>query len=221
MMRRHKLALSLLAGSAAVLAYPVAGLVGGVLPTNAGWEPPAAGITVYIESNGVHTGIIMPKLAAGVDWRPVFPARDLRDPRYAAYDHVSVGWGDRDFYLHTPTWSDLKLSTLVAAAMGSDRTLLHVDHVPRPAPDGEVRRLIVRPAEYRRLAAYVRASLVPDGERQPGYYDYDAFYGARGRYSALWTCNNWVGEALRGAGARIGAWTPFPFTVMWWFPRHA
>jgi uncharacterized protein (TIGR02117 family) len=217
-MRRRSLAAVLAGTSALILAYPIAGIAGGAIPANAGWSPPANGITIYVESNGVHTGIVMPKVAAGVDWRGVFPGGDLVDPRSAAYDHVSVGWGERDFYLETRTWADLKLSTVAAAAFGSDRTLLHVDHVPRPAPDPELRRIVVRPAEYRRIAAYVRASLVDGGERHPGYFRYDAFYAARGRYSAVHTCNAWVGEALRFAGIRVGVWTPFPSTVMRWFP---
>lgn len=220
-MRRRPSASVLIGTSVALFGYPLAGFAGGALPTNAGWTAPAAGITLYIESNGVHTGIVMPKLAAGVDWRPMFPGEDLRDPRFAGHDHVSVGWGERDFYLRTPSWADVTFSTVVAAAIGSDHTLLHVDHVPAPAPDGEVRRLVVRPAEYRRLAAYVQASLVAGGERRHGYYRYDAFYEARGRYSAWRTCNDWVGDALRFAGVRIGAWTPFSATVMWWFPSHA
>ncbi|WBH15506.1 TIGR02117 family protein [Sphingomonas radiodurans] len=203
-----------------VLAYPVAGVVGGLIPSNAGWAPPERGITIYIESNGIHTGIVMPKLAAGVDWREDFPARDLVDPRYGALDHLSIGWGERNFYIGTPTWADLKPSVVLGAAVGSDETMVHVDHVPRPAPDGEVRRLVVRPAEYRRLAAYVRASLVPGGERHPGYFRYDVFYAAHGRYSAIHTCNAWVGNALRFAGIRVGAWTPFPGAVMRWFPRY-
>lgn len=217
---RHLTLALVLSGIALPLAYPIAGVLGGMVPTNASWTPPEQGITLYVESNGVHTGIVMPKLAAGVDWRPIFPAGDVREPRFAAHDHVSIGWGERDFYLATPTWSDLKPRTVIAAATGSDRTLIHVDHVPRPSPDDEVRRLVIRPAEYRRLAAYVRASLIDGGERRPGYYRYDAFYEARGRYSALRTCNSWIGDALRFAGVRIGAWTPFPVTVMWWFPRH-
>jgi uncharacterized protein (TIGR02117 family) len=203
-----------------LLIYPAAGFLGGVIPSNAGWSPPEQGVTIYVESNGVHTGIVMPKAAAGVDWRDVFPARDLADPRYGRFDHVSVGWGEQDFYLGTPTWSDLKLATVLAAATGSDRTLVHVDHVPRPTPDGEVRRLIVRPDEYRRLAAYVRASLVPGGAHHRGYYRYDVFYAAHGHYSAIRTCNAWTGDALRFAGVRVGAWTPFPSNVMRWFAPH-
>lgn len=218
MRRSRTIAASL---TALVAAYPIAGFSGGMIPSNAGWAPPERGVTLYVESNGVHTGIVMPKVAAGVDWRGVFPARDLADGRYARFDHISVGWGEQDFYLGTPTWSDLKLSTILAAAVGSDRTLVHVDHVPRPAPDGAVRRVIVRPAEYRRLAAFVRASLAPAGARHRGYFDYDAFYAAHGRYSAIHTCNAWVGDALRFAGVRVGAWTPFPATVTRWFAPYA
>lgn len=199
-----------------VLAYAAAGLVGGSLPVNAGWRAPADGVTIWIQSNGVHTGLVMPKVAAGVDWRRVAPAQDLGDPRYGAYGFVAIGWGERDFYLDTPTWTDLRPATIVAAAIGSDRTLLHVEHVPRPVVGPDVRRVVLRPQEYRRLAAFVAASLA-SRRYWPGYAGNDVFYEARGRYSAAWTCNNWTGAALRAAGVRIGRWTPFPVTVMGWF----
>jgi uncharacterized protein (TIGR02117 family) len=219
-MHRRRITIVLASSSAIILAYPLAGLAGGAITSNSNWSAPAQGVTIFIESNGVHTGIVMPKQAAGVDWRGVFPGGDIADPRYAAHDHISVGWGERDFYLHTPTWADLKLSTVVAAAVGREDTLVHVDHVPRPPPGGELRRLTVRPAEYRRLAAYIQASLVRGGPRHRGYFGYDVFYTARGRYSAIRTCNAWIGDALRFAGIQTGAWTPFPVTVQWWYPRY-
>ncbi|HVJ01043.1 MAG TPA: DUF2459 domain-containing protein [Sphingomonas sp.] len=30
------------------------------------------------------------------------------------------------------------------------------------------------------------------------------------------TCNNWTGEGLRTAGAKMGIWTPFTWGVMKW-----
>ena len=205
----------------AIAAYPLCGFIAGGIPANPGWSQPQQGVTLFIESNGVHVGIVMPKQAAGVDLRGVFPDRDLSDPRFGGHGHVSVGGGERDFYLETPTWADLKPQTVVAAAFGSDRTLVHVDHVPAPAPGSDVRRLVIRPAEYRRLVAYVQASLVPGGERHRGYFGADAFYQAHGRYSAFHTCNAWVGDALRFAGIRTGVWTPFPATVQWWYAPYA
>lgn len=102
--------------------------------------------------------------------------------------------------------------------MGSDATLVHASHLPRPAAGDDVRTIVLRPAEYRRLAGFLRASIVARPAHEPGYGAYDAFYTGTGRYSAVRTCNAWVGDALRRAGVRVGAWTPFPATVMWWFP---
>ena len=203
--------LSLLAGG-----YAAAGLVGGAIPAHAGWRPPARGIRVYIESNGIHVGLVVPKVAAGVDWRDWAPGADLADPRYGGYDHLAIGWGDKAFYLETATWADVRPRTLLAAARGSDATLMHVEHVPEPR-GGDVRSLLLRPEEYRRLASYIRASIAPRRTRYRGYDANDVFYAARGHYSAVQTCNAWAGDALRQAGIRVGRWTPFPVTVMAWF----
>jgi uncharacterized protein (TIGR02117 family) len=198
-------------------AYLFAGLIGGALPRNAGWRPPQSGVTIWVESNGVHTGLVLPKVAAGVDWRGLFPPQHLADLRYGRWDHLSVGWGERTFYLETPTWWDVKSRTVLAAAVGSGDTLLHVDHVPTPATEPYVRPIVLRPAEYRRLAAYIRATLAQRPAHQRGYYGYDAFYTARGRYSWRRTCNAWTGDALAYAGVKVGRWTPLPNTVLWWF----
>ena len=204
-----------LAGLLGLLAaYAAAGLVGGAIPANSGWRPPGQGVTIWVENNGVHTGLVLPKVAAGVDWRRLAPATHLRDPRYGAHEHIAVGWGDRDFFLGTPRWADVRPGAVLWAAVGSATTLLHVEHVPRPRVGPGVRRIVLRPEEYRRLAAFVRASW-KGGQRWPGYGGHDAFYEARGRYSAIRTCNSWIGAALRAAGVRVGRWTPFPETVPW------
>ena len=200
-----------------IAGYATAGLIGGALPANAGWRQPPDGVVIFVQSNGVHTGIVVPKVAAGVDWRGAFPASDLADPRYGGWDHLVIGWGERNFYLGTPTWSDVRPATVLAAAIGSDATLVHVDHVPPPRLSDDERRIVLRPEEYRRLAGFIRATLMPGGRRYRGYDVYDAFYQARGRYSAFNTCNAWTGDALRHAGVRVGAWTPFPATVLGWF----
>ena len=200
-----------------VVGYGVAGLVGGAIPSHRDWRPPARGVTVYIESNGIHVGLVVPKVAAGIDWRGWAPGADLAAPRYEGYDHLAIGWGERTFYLDTPHWRDVRPGRVLAATIGSDATLLHVEHVPAPEPGNDVRRIVLRPEEYRRLAAFIRASAAPQRQRWRGYDRNDAFYAARGHYSALRTCNAWVGDALRFAGVRVGRWTPFPVTVLQWF----
>jgi uncharacterized protein (TIGR02117 family) len=202
------------------LAYLLAGQIGGMIPSNGDWVQAKRGVVVFVETNGIHTGIVVPVSAAGVDWRDLVKPEHLGDPRYAG-THLAFGWGERQFYLNTPTWADVSASTVARSAFGSDETLVHVDHLPPPIPDERIRTLVLSDAEYRRLSAYIRASfrLTKAGQSQPvkGYGPADSFYEGRGHYDALKTCNAWTGDALRHAGVKVGAWTPFSWSVMRWF----
>ena len=223
-----RLMVGLFAGFALLLAgYIVAGLVGGAIPTNMQRTPPERGIPVWVADNGIHVSLILPYAGkgAGADWRDLVRPEDISDPRYAAHTHLGFGWGERGFYLNTPTWWDLRPATLLHAGFGSDASVVHVDHLPEPEPGPAVRRILLRPHEYRRLTAYIRASFATGADGRapsvPGYGPADAFYTAHGRYSALRTCNVWIGDALRYAGVHIGLWTPFPVTIMGWLPPHS
>lgn len=213
---------ALLTFAALILAYGAAGLVGGSIPANAGWRPPAHGVTIYVESNGVHTDLVVPVVVAGIDWRGLIRPGDIADPRYAAYDHLAIGWGEARFYRETPHWRDVRPLTVLHAAFGSDETLVHVEHIPAPPTGPETRPIVLTDQQYRRLAAFIQASFahVPPGTRPKifhGYGAFDAFYSGFGRYDGLMTCNAWTGAALRAAGVRVGRWTPFAVTVIGWF----
>ncbi len=217
-LRARALAGWLVKGLALVmLTYTAGGLIGGSIPANAGWTPPASGVRILVEDNGIHTGLVLPVNAAGVDWSQDFPAGDIRDPRFAKLGWIAVGWGDRAFYVETPTWNDVKFSTVARAAIGSTRTVLHVEHVREPPLAPDTKAIVISEDAYRRLAAYVRATRGPGGKVAAGYGINDVFYDGQGTYSALRTCNEWTGGALRVAGVRVGLWTPFPVDVMTWF----
>lgn len=197
------------------LLYLAAGAIGGAIPLNAGWREPQDGVTIYVATNGLHSGLMLPTRAAGIDWSPLVRPEHIHDPRYAGR-WLWFGWGDRDFYLNTPTWAALSPRTALSALIGSDRTLMHVDHVLEPWDDARPLRLTRE--QYRRLAAAIGNSFDPADRRPiPGYDVADVFYPARGHYDAIRTCNWWTGRMLRQAGIRIGAWTPFSATVMQWF----
>lgn len=200
---------------AALSLYVLLGFAGGAI-ARAGSSPrPPDGVTIWVEDNGVHTGLVLPKVAAGVDWRGDWPASDLRDPRFGGHGYVAIGWGDRGFFLETPRWRDLRPGVVVAAALGTEATLLHVEHVARPVKGDRVRSVVLRPDEYRALVRFVRDSRGA-GAAIPGYGAHDAFYPATGRYDLHRTCNAWTGDALATAGVRVGRWTPFAATAMWW-----
>ena len=197
----------------------------GTVPVNAGWEEARAdepgAVTIFIRSNGVHTWIVMPKVYGRIDWRPFAPPEHLADPRYGAASHVGFGYGNREFYLNTPTWADLTFSRALGAFSGGGRSLLHVEHIHDPRPDPWQRAIVLRADEYARLAEFIVRRFQRDGAGRTmpvlgrGYGGSDMFYEANGGYSLYLTCNEWSGRALRGAGVRTGLWTPLSESIMW------
>ena len=204
----------------------LAGWIGSSIPRNREWrEPPPddpAAITIYVETNGVHTALVLPKHTALKDWGETFPVSDLGNPA-APYTHVSISWGEREVFLNTPTWADLSPLTVLHIAGVGGEGLLHVAHYVRPAPAGDIRLLRLSAAQYDAIVRQIEAMLSPGsvGEPRrhyPGYGVYDAFYDARGRYTAANTCNQWTSDTLAAAGVRTGTWTPFAGGVMKWVP---
>ena len=72
-------------------------------------------VEIFILSNGVHTDIVMPASNAHLDWSTFFPTQNTWS-KENGYPFISLGWGDKGFYLETPTWADLKTSTALKAA---------------------------------------------------------------------------------------------------------
>lgn len=203
------------------LAYFLVALILGLVPANVAWRQAEQGVTIFIRTNGVHTWIMMPKVNDYMDWRPYAPPAHLRDPRYGASDHVAIGYGNREFYLNTPTWADLTVRNAAGAFFGGGRTLLHVEHDHQPQANEWQRPITLTPAEYHLLTQFIRRRFQRDsnGRTIPligrGYNDWDMFYEAEGGYSFVLTCNEWTGRALRAAGVRTGLWTPLEQSIMW------
>ena len=127
-----------------LLAYLGMGLALGAIPRTTAPMPKAGAdaVTIFVESSAIHTAIIVPKQAAGMDWRDWARPQDLRDPRYAGFPFLAIGWGEAGFFRETPHWRDVKPGTILHAALGSDRTLIHVDHLPLPHANGDDVRAI-------------------------------------------------------------------------------
>jgi uncharacterized protein (TIGR02117 family) len=217
-----RIALRILGAIAAIpLLYFAAALFLGLVPANSAWRQAESGIAIFVRTNGVHTWIMVPKVTPEMDWRPLVPGAHLKDPRWGAASHVALGYGNRTFYLETPTWGDLTMRNAFLAAFGWGRSLLHADHDDQPRADDYQRPIILSHGEYRRLVAFIRARFQRDekGRTIPllgrGYGPSDMFYEAVGPYNAIYTCNEWTGEALRYAGVRTGLWTPLSQSVMW------
>jgi uncharacterized protein (TIGR02117 family) len=206
--------------SALVILFGGAALLGSIVPVNRDWREEANGIPIYVVSNGYHTGLILPASAGGIDLSLSFRPTDLPDPEDAG-DYLLFGWGDRDFYLNTPSWRDARPATLFTALWGSGKTLLHVDHLRSPEEVPDRRIIYLDRQQYKRLARQVIGDIKTVATGQPvavpGYGSLDVFYEANGSYNMFRTCNVWTASRLADAGVKVGYWTPFSGGVMWWF----
>lgn len=202
-------------------AYLVAALIGSLVPVNRGWSEPPEGTTIYLADNGVHTDMILPVKAQGLDWAPLLPKSDFAAPDPAAR-WIAFGAGEQHVYLNTPSWWDLTPRTIWSALTGGPQ-VIHAEYVPSPYyAEREIR---LRPEEYRRLWAAIRAGFALDGRGRPvlvphrGYGPFDAFYRAGGKASMIETCNSWAAGRLRLAGVKVSAWPPFANGLLWRYRR--
>ena len=208
---------------AAIALFLLAAWIGSSIPRNGDWSEPGShdsgAVEIMVETNGVHTALVLPLVTPERDWRGVFPVTDIARPD-RPYTHVSISWGERQVFLETPTWWDLKASTVLRIAGVGGEGLLHVAWYVRPAPAVDIRPLRLTRSEYRRLVAAIDRAL-PRGDwvAHPGYGGYDTFYEAPGRYTVRNTCNQWTSDTLAAAGVKTGWWTPFAGGVMRWVPE--
>jgi uncharacterized protein (TIGR02117 family) len=199
------------------LAYLLAALVGSLVPVNRGWIEPDEGVTIYIANNGLHSDIVMPVYARGLDWTPFVPKSDFSAPNPSAR-WIAFGSGEERVYLDTPRWRDIRPATVWSALTGGKR-VMHVEWVSNPHYLDRAVRL--RPEEYRRLWAAIRADFALDERGRArridhsGYGRSDAFYWATGKFHALKTCNTWAASRFRLAGIRTSLWPPFVQGFVW------
>lgn len=201
----------------------------GFVPLNLGSTRPAAGdaVRIFVRSNEIHTDLVLPVVCddPAIDWHARFPPQhfqaDVREFRY-----VTVGWGNRQFYVETPRWVDLKVSSAIAALVWPSETVLHVEYLYDVAEGGGCfHEVLISRQQYRDLTAFVESSIGASdaqGAAEPAtavtYHAGDRFYRATGRYHAFNTCNQWTGRGLAAAGAPVGVWTPLKQHVLWRLP---
>ncbi len=188
------------------------------IPANRGFSSPDDGILIAVTSNGVHTDILVPAQNELYNWKELLPYSDTKSAD-STYGYVSFGWGDKGFYIETPTWADLKASTAFKAMFWMSTSAMHVTWRKKiPATGPRCRSFRISRENYIALCAYIRASFEEKNGRAqyvnaPTYTSYDAFYDAKGRYNLFRTCNVWTGQALKAAGIRVAPWTPFEKSV--------
>ena len=207
-----------------VALYLFTALVGGVLPVNRGYQTPATGIPIYLQSNGAHIDLIFPvtNCACSQTLAPRYTV--LEQPFDMATTHpqwLAVGWGDESFMLHVPTWNDLTFSIALRAVSGLDHSVIRLSAYYEPQMGLKTVRLLITPEQYQRLLQHVRQDMGPiPQEVAPGIpAQGDRFYRSVSRYSLFITCNEWMRQTVAQAGIRTVWWTPFDGELLRHFGR--
>ena len=169
-------------------------------------------IAIYILTNGVHTDIVTP-IRQQDDWTRTLPIQNTLK-KDTTMQYAAFGWGDKGFYLDTPTWAELKFSTAFKAAFYLSSAAMHVTFHKKMVVGESCRQINVSQDEYSQLCGYIQQSFRCDDKARPifisghHYGDNDAFYEAQSRYSLFHTCNTWANNALKSCGQRACLWTP-------------
>ncbi len=177
-------------------------------------------IDVYVLSNGVHTDIVLPIKNEFKDWTTIFPIANTKG-KNSVQQYISIGWGDKGFYLHTPEWKDLTLKTALVAGLGIGETALHVTYYNFMVENDHCYKVRIDSSQYRALCEYIINSIDKDDlgqsiliDTQAQYGPDDAFYEAKGAYNLFFSCNTWANKALRKAGMPSGLWTVFDTGIL-------
>jgi len=190
-----------------ILLYGILFLVGGAIPV--GDLRKSGDLTIFVQSNGVHTDLCFPYQTEWCDWSEFIPAEHF--PENPSPKYLAIGWGDKGFFLDTPEWSDLTFSTAFNAAFLPSETAMHVACYDTDLSTSSLRAQVpVSADQYLMLVQFAKASFLLDSHERPvwiansGYGAYDQFYEAKGSYSLFYTCNTWTNEALKLVGIKTG-----------------
>ncbi len=166
--------------------------------------------TLYIYYDNMHSDIIINLKETNRDWKKLFP-KLLKDNS----GYIEFGWGDRDTYLTTPEWKDLKVSIALKALFINSSSLIHTIYYRDINNFTNIKKIKVTKKQYIEIEKRILKSF---GEKpkfiSKGYWDCDAFYSSIHKYNILNTCNRWTGDILRESNVTMSYWTPLSFMVI-------
>lgn len=172
-------------------------------------------VEIFIVTNGVHTDLVVPVKNDQMDWSKEIKYSNTKSADTTAH-YLAMGWGDKGFYLETPTWADLKARVAFKAAFALGNTAIHATFYKNITIDESSRKINISKEQYARLVEYIINSFKKDQNghfininTNANYGSNDAFYEANGSYSMIHTCNSWANNGLKSCGQKACLWTPF------------
>lgn len=183
-------------------------------------------VSIFVLTNGVHADLVVPVKTEQMDWsRLIKYEHTLRKDTMAQY--VALGWGDKEFYIETPTWADLKFKTAYSSIFGLNTAAIHTTFYKRMQASSTCLELHLNHDQYKRLITYIENSFVTDENGKyipispPVYYgEDDTFYEAHGRYHLFYTSNTWTNDGLKACGQKASLWTPFDKGIFYHYHKQ-
>lgn len=191
--------------------YATIAMYGAIIPT--GEVKTKGDLYIYVQSNGIHTDVCLPTFSEGVNWLTFLPKEDYTNN--LEFDFVTIGWGDKGFFLDTPTWAELKVSTALSAAFLPSTTAMHVKYSGEPKVSETRKKVYLNRKAYLKMVKYIKKSFHTKNNEVEliggkGYSNDDNFYEANKSYHMFRTCNRWTNRALKEANIKTGVFALFP-----------
>lgn len=171
------------------------------------------GYEIYILSNGVHTDLVLPIKNESKDWMKNLSFQNT-ESKDSLMNNVGFGWGDKGFYLNTPTWADLKAGTAFNAMFGLSASAMHVTFHNKVDTGTFCKKIWISKENYNDLVQFIDESFEKNAQQQYQYisgYAYgknDGFYEAIRTYNLFYTCNTWANNGLKSGHLKACLWTP-------------
>ncbi|GGK67988.1 hypothetical protein GCM10011405_14930 [Rufibacter glacialis] len=125
-------------------------------------------IPIFILTNGVHTDLVVPIRNEVADWSSFVQVQDTKGQDQHV-NWVAFGWGDKGFYLETPTWADLKASTAFKAATGLSESAIHATFYKSVEENEACKRIMLSRVQYEKLVQFIKSRFDTKADGLPIY----------------------------------------------------
>jgi uncharacterized protein (TIGR02117 family) len=177
-------------------------------------------VQICVSNTGIHSNIIVPTINKAYDWSNYLPLADVGMDTAKDYKYLSFGWGDRAFYMSTPSLAELQLSTTFNALFLPTSSTMYVKGYQSIPNNLEVKCIKINQDDYLQLVKHIQGTFEVDTQGKiirigNGHTDNAGFYAAIGNYSILRNCNSWTAEGLRKADVNTPLWDGLSAAIMW------
>ena len=164
---------------------------------------------IYILYDNVHSDILFNLESISEEWIKNLPIIKNKKRGYIAF-----GWGDKETYLNTPTWNDIKISTSLKALFINTPSLMHITYYNNIDYFRGVKSINISQKQNKKIKKSIFKSFNFKEKIYNGYGYNDLFYTSPYKYNFIYTCNTWTGEILRNSNIKMSYWTPFSKNII-------